>query len=129
MKRIKGLRPVAALMLASQAAACMTWKPITRDPHDYLASEKPAWVRVETTDGRRILIDDPFITSETLAGVVRQDDLGGLPPGAPIQVALSDIHLIEEHGANVEGTAVTILAVGTAFVLIVKSALARDLGG
>jgi hypothetical protein len=127
MKRIKGVRPVMALLLASQVAACMTWKPIAGDP-DYFSREKPAWVRVETTDGRRILIDDPFIASDTLAGVVHEGDQSGLTPGVPIQIALSDVHRIEEHGANAEGTAVAVLAVGVALVLMVQSAMGEGLG-
>ena len=59
---------VTALYLASQCAACTSWRLESVAPGDVIARDHPAELRVERVDGQREVLYKPEVDNDSLRG-------------------------------------------------------------
>ena len=77
-------RPIACALLLWYLAACTTWhveKGVS--PSQLISTKHPTAVRLNLADGSRMVLLEPRIAGDSLAGVSRN--------GAPSSVAVSDV--------------------------------------
>ena len=63
------LRAVAGILLVLHAAGCATWQPSPRSPREVLSAEDPGPVRITTTDGRVVVVDEPRVQDGSIVGL------------------------------------------------------------
>lgn len=111
-------RPVALVLLVVHLGGCYSWRPTTVAPPQVIEVEDPAQVRVTSVGCGRLVLSDPEIRGDSLAGLsevyaqVEVAPRGGAFGGevrtrtySRAAVALSDIQEIEVRKASVLKTA------------------------
>ena len=77
-------RPIAFILLvATTLSACTSWQVQQVTPEQVVSAQRPKTVRVQRIDGSRVVVDNPRIDSDALAGASK---------GKPTSVPLADIH-------------------------------------
>lgn len=94
IQRQPGGRATSLLACASMVllAGCTTWQPVTESPGRLITEERPASVRITTSDGAEVTLKDPRIVNDSLVG-----DASGAAPRTPPRVCLAcgDIRAVE----------------------------------
>lgn len=87
-------RAVAALLLTLYLPSCVFWSA-TKTPLPELTGTEapPALVRVTTTEGSKLELQDPRVHDDTLIG-------GAVPDTGWVSVALADISKVEVRKKN-----------------------------
>ena len=101
-------RSVATVLLAVYLPACHYWaEPQDLPPQQYVDRERPADVRVTLTDSSTVVLQRPWVSSDTLWG----GSASGLLRGVP----LSSVQHIQVRESD--GTATGLLVVGIVTVV------------
>jgi hypothetical protein len=65
---LNGRRPVAALLLVLHLAGCTSWHVETAPPAELIARKHPGRLRVEQSDGKRVMVYRPEVRGDSLVG-------------------------------------------------------------
>jgi len=118
-------RSIAALLLVMHLPACSAYvvpKGIT--PQEYIAVNHPKRVRVTLIDRSQHYLRDPWVTSDSLGGVLPARDSRGFriePPPAPWVVALSAVRRVEVYQSS--GSATVGAVLGGTLILAMSAVL------
>jgi hypothetical protein len=74
--------PRGAIALLLLVAACSSWRTEPVTPTQLIQSRQPRKIRIERVDGTRLVLAQPFVRGDTVAGTVRRDT---------VRIAESDI--------------------------------------
>ena len=124
MRECTWLRPVGIVVLGIQIAGCASWKTSYMGVVGTL-NARPATVRVETREGRRVEVADPQVVADSIRGRVRECVRVG-PVGdrevcamfTATVAAVSDVTRVEVSRFSVQKTAIVFLALPV-FALVV----------
>jgi len=106
---LRRYRAPAILMLLLHLGACAKWTAVTPTPiADFVSEEDPNRVRATTSDGTRIVLQNPTVRNDSIMGVIERCD----PPlesseGLACQrsggtaLDLSDVAVLEVRRADV----------------------------
>lgn len=117
-----------ASLLFMLLTACATWQVETAAPAEFIRQQKPRSVRVVLTDSSRVLIADPVIRSDSIAGDIRLMDPMTGPPrlqNLPVAVALADVASVSVARVNTRRTAMLFAPIGVA-ALVAAIVIAGD---
>jgi hypothetical protein len=113
-------RSVATVLLAVHLPACHYWaEPNGLTPQQYVDRERPAEARVTLTDSSTVLLQRPWVSSDTLWG----GSASGLLRGVP----LSSVQHIQVRESD--GTATVFLVVGLVALAVVGAGVALAASG
>ena len=96
----------ATFLLLLYLPACTSWQVVSVTPEQLIADQHPRTIRVERTDGKKLVIEHPEVTGDSIIGMVtsgaRQTVTTGHMPSmseqsAPVSVARRGIPLSEVH--------------------------------
>jgi len=134
-------REAALLLLSLHLYGCYTWRPTTLSPLQAIEDEKPAQVRITSMRGDRIVVHDPLIREDSVAGTAeayRRVELpatggafaGGVDARADTAaaIAISDIQMIEVRRRSGLRT-VGLIVLTVPVVLVVVGSVACASGG
>jgi len=127
--RLRRYRPAAVLLLALHLHACVTHRPVTTDPAEFLRSERPGRVRVTKTDGTTVAVREPVVSGDSIFGVETYSDISNIS-GQPREVTrtrevpvmplneLSQLEVVSVSGWRTTGLILGITAVGLIGLLV-----------
>lgn len=114
-------RPAACLLLLLSLPACMQWVA-REDPVPVLSAEKrPERVRLTLGDGRRIELQNPSVTGDSVRGVNPAGDTAN-PTTRWVALPLADVRRLEVRQANTTGTMLLMAPVIVGVTYLVGSA-------
>ena len=108
----------AAALGAVCLTSCMSWRQAAAPPADLLARQPQKVVRVTLRDGRRPVLQHPFIRSDSLGGNEILADGRSMDE----MIALKDVVRTEVSHLDAGRTVLAVAALGTATVLLVNAA-------
>ena len=95
-------RPLALAMMVLYLGACTGWQLQPVAPAQYLEEEQPSKIRVTTSDNQKLVLEQPFIRSDSLLGLA-----SGQVRGSP----LAEVTRIETSKTNVGMTALLTIGI------------------
>ena len=99
----RAARPtVAALLLATQLAACTEWRVESMSTRDLIESSHPDRLRVIRADSTSVVLDRPALVGDTLVGQVK---------GGRSAVAVADVASVAVRRTNTVNTMLLVGAV------------------
>ena len=134
MNLLAGLRLVSALIertprqaphylliLTCLSAGCATWRVETASPRSLIVDEQPRSVRILLKDSTEVLIANPVIRSDSIAGVVRiQAGIGGGPlQDLTVAVALADVASASVAVVDTRKAVLLLVPVGLALGIVI----------
>jgi hypothetical protein len=120
-------RVVSALMLAAYLPACTSYQATTQPVAEVTAAPTPPkHLRVTTTDGAVVEVDDPRVANDTLYGSTWTTGAGGKQSAGVITIPISDIRTVEVRKSD--GTKTLLLVGGIVAVLIVGTVSCSNSG-
>lgn len=112
---------VAAGLGALCLSGCMTWRRSPDLPGDLLPRQPQKVVRARLHDGRRLVLNHPFIRSDSLGGT---EELEGVR-ATVVMVALKNVEYVEVSRLDVGRSVLLAAALGTTAILIANAATSQ----
>lgn len=123
MRVLLGSRALVVLVCLALLSACTGWHTRNAPPAQAVSEGNPRTVRITRTDGSTLVLRDPQVTGDSIAGVSVRTD-------SRVAVALTDVDEVQTREVSALRTGGAALAVGlvTVSALTVAAFLAL-LGG
>ena len=93
---------LSLIVMVSYLAGCATWRVQPVTPQQLVETERPAKVRVLTTEDRQLVFEQPF---------VRDDSLMGYVSGEVTRIPLGAIKQVEKRQTDPAKVGVLVLAI------------------
>jgi hypothetical protein len=122
-RQLRVTRSLPALLFAFHLAGCTSWHVETLPPTELIAQKHPDRLRVEETDGRRVMFYGPD---------VQADSLRGRPSATATEsrsVALDSVRSVSTPRLNAGKTILLVLGVPVAVLLAVAVGFAASYSG
>ena len=111
-------RVVSLLLLAAYLPACTSYQATTQPVAELTAAPKPPeHLRVTTTDGAQIDVNDPRVANDTLYGSTWTTGAGGEQRAGVMTIPLADIRTVEVRKSD--GTKTLLLVGGFVAVTLI----------
>jgi hypothetical protein len=104
-------RGTSFVLILVYLSACQGWHTVRVAPESLLATREPAKVRVTTTDGSQIVVEQPVLRGDTLIGTS-----DGHNQQHEVRVPLTDVRAVATRGVSAGRTVgLVLIAVPVAF--------------
>ena len=111
----------AALVLAAYLPACTSYQATTQPVAELTAAPKPpSKLRVTTTDGAVVEVDEPRVANDTLYGSTWTTGAGGKQSAGVMTIPIANIRTVEVRKSD--GTKTVLLVGGIVVGLVLLSA-------
>jgi hypothetical protein len=77
-------------------SGCSSWRVEEVEPIPFVASARPAFVRLTLTDSSQVILRDPVGVGDSIEGL-RVQNLHHTGPGEPVAIAATDIQQLAER--------------------------------
>lgn len=102
-------------MLLCLCAGCATWQVESASPQRLITDERPRSVLVTLKDSSQVLIADPVVRRDSIAGVIRLHSAGELGPpfqDPRVAVALGDVASVSVAKVDTGRTLMLFIPIG-----------------
>lgn len=110
--KVSAARPLSGVVLVGLLAGCKTWQPATMSAEAVLGQERPASVRVTTSEGRAVTLKNPIIVNDSIVSSVAPRP-GVVVPPPRLGVPSQDVRSLEVARFSA-GKTIALVAVITA---------------
>ena len=123
MRPPKALSVLALTVLLFQTTGCRSWVPVQSELPTRLVpsgSDQAVKIRVETTDGARLELEQGWMSSDSVGGVMSSDSVGGVitnPFEVSFSLPLTQVRTVKKSGFSPYRT--TFLVLGVAALTLV----------
>ncbi len=104
-------RGASLLLILLYGTACLGWHTVRVAPESFLATREPAELRVTTTEGSQIVVEQPVLRGDTLVGTRHRQG-----QQQEVRVPLTDVRAVATRGFSAGRTVgLVLIAVPVAF--------------
>ncbi len=110
--KIGRYRPVMLALLVLHLSACTSWQPTFLSPPQVIEEEEPDRVRITRSDGDRVIIRNPEVRADSIAGSMNEAG-----SRTEMSVPISDIQWFEVRQPSRQHTIALVVILGFPVVL------------